>query len=441
MKTGRQQGETPVFAVPSLSRPGRVRWWIAWTLFCSTAINYLSRQSLAVLSPMIVAQFHLDHEQLARILGAFQVSYALTWLVGGMILDWIGTRIGLMVAAAWWSLVNMLMALASSVPAFVGFRFLLGIGEGFNWPGANKAVAEWFPREERSLAVAVFDSGSSVGGAIAALAVPLIALALGWRWAFVITGSIGLIWVLAWSKIYYPLSKHPRVTPAERALIEAGREAELTPAVRPRWTALVRDRNVWGIVLGRALTDPIWWFYVFWLPQYLSDARGFDLRRIAFFAWIPFVAADIGNFTGGLVAGYFIRRGYGVLPVRKWLCTACCLPILVGILVPRVSNSWVALALICVALWGYAAWSTMGLTLPGDLFPHTVVGSVTGVSGLAAGLAGTAFTLVVGATVDRFSYAPAFLIAGVMPIAATLSVFALIRRPVSAEPVSGQRLD
>ncbi len=416
---------------------GRVRWWIVWTLFCSTAINYLSRQSFAVLAPMIVAQFHLNHEELGRILGAFQISYAATWLLGGMFLDWVGTRIGLIVAATWWSVVNMLMALASSVPAFVLFRFLLGIGEGFNWPGANKAVAEWFPREERSLAVAIFYSGSSVGGALAALAVPLIALAFGWRWAFVLTGGIGLLWVLAWMKVYHPLQSHPRVTPAERARIEAGREVELRSAVRPDWGTLAQNRNLWGIVLGRALTDPIWWFYIFWLPQYLSDARGFDLRRIALFSWIPFVAADIGNFTGGLVAAYFVRRGYSVIVVRKWICAICCLPMLVGILVPRVANSYLAIALICVALWAYAAWSTMGLTLPGDLFPHTIVGSVTGLSGLAAGLAGALFTFAVGDTVDRFSYAPAFLIASVLPLAATFFVFLLIRGSADIRPVSG----
>ncbi len=431
-----QPDRRPSGSIPGRSGPSRVRWWIAWTLFCSTAINYLSRQSFAVLAPMIVAQFHLSHEELARILGAFQISYAATWLIGGMFLDWIGARIGLIAAAAWWSVVNMLMALASSVPAFVFFRFLLGVGEGFNWPAANKVVAEWFPREERSLAVAIFDSGSSVGGAIAALSIPMIALAVGWRWAFVITGGIGLFWVIAWAKVYYPLHRHPRVTPAERAHIEAGREAELTTAVKPRYRDLAGNRNVWGIVLGRSLTDPIWWFYVFWLPQYLSDARGFDLRRIALFAWIPFVAADVGNFTGGLLAAFLVRRGYGVIAVRKWICAACCLPILAGVLVPRVANSYVAIALICVALWAYAAWSTMGLTLPGDLFPHTVVGSVTGLSGLTAGLAGAAFTFAVGATVDRFSYAPAFLIAGVMPIAATLFVFLLIRPPVTSRPAT-----
>jgi ACS family hexuronate transporter-like MFS transporter len=179
---------------------------------------------------------------------------------------------------------------------------------------------------------------------------------------------------------------------------------------------LVRDRNVWGVVLGRALTDPIWWFYVFWLPEYLSDARGFSLKRIALFAWMPFIAADLGNFTGGLISGYCIRRGLSV--------------ILAGIPAVSVHNVYTALALICFALWGYASWSTMGLTLPSDLFPQDVVATVTGLSGLAAGLMGAAFTFAVGALVDRYSYAPAFLVAGMMPLFATACIFLLIRLPI-----------
>ena len=199
-----------------------------------------------------------------------------------------------------------------------------------------------------------------------------------------------------------------------------------------RWLQLARNRNVWGIVLGRALTDPIWWFYVFWLPQYLSDARGFSLQRIALFAWMPFIAADIGNFTGGWISGYCIRRGLSVLRARLWVCTVSCLPILAGIPAATTHNVYFALALICFALWGYASWSTMGLTLPSDLFPQDVVATVTGLSGLAAGLVGTLFTLAVGILVDRFSYGPAFLIAGLMPLFATACVLILVRTPGSS---------
>ena len=410
---------------------GRVRWWIVWTLFFSTVTNYISRQTFSVLAPMITAQYHLTHTELARILGAFQISYAVTWLLGGIFLDAVGTRLGLALAVTFWSVVNILTAFASSAFDFAGFRFLLGIGEGFNWPGASKTVAEWFPSQERSLAVAIFDSGSSVGGAVAAIAMPLIAVTFGWRWAFVFSGLLGFVWLLMWLRVYHPLAHHPRVTAQEVALIRAGQDVPVASPDRgvKRWIKLARNRNVWGIVLGRALTDPIWWFYVFWLPQYLSDARGFSMKRIALFAWMPFIAADLGNFTGGLISGYCVRKGLSVVRARTWVCAISCLPILAGIPAAGVHNVYTALGLICIALWGYASWSTMGLTLPSDLFPQDVVATVTGLSGLAAGLAGTVFTLAVGVLVDRFSYAPAFLVAGLLPLFATASLFLLIRAP------------
>ena len=269
---------------PVKPRAGRVRWWIVWTLFFSTVTNYISRQTFSVLSPMIAAQYHLSHTDLAKILGAFQISYAVTWLLGGIFLDAVGTRLGLSVAVIFWSVVNILTGFAGSVFSFASFRFLLGIGEGFNWPAASKTVAEWFPSQERSVAVAIFDSGSSVGGALAALAIPLIALEFGWRWSFVFSGLLGFVWLAMWLRVYHPLDRHPRVTAEEVALIRAGRmPLPLTSATRGlrRYLDLAKNRNVWGIVMGRALTDPIWWFYVFWLPQYLSDARGFSLKRIA----------------------------------------------------------------------------------------------------------------------------------------------------------------
>jgi len=412
---------------------GRVRWWIAWTLFFSTVINYISRQTFSVLAPLIAAQYHLSHADLGKILGAFQISYSITWLLGGIFLDAVGTRLGLALAVVFWSVVNMLTGFASSVFGFASFRFLLGMGEGLNWPGASKTVAEWFPARERSLAVAIFDSGSSIGGALAALAVPLVAMAFGWRSTFVVSGLLGFVWLALWLRVYHPLDRHPRVTPQEVALIRAGQEIPAVSAERgvARWLKLARNRNTWGIVLGRALTDPIWWFYVFWLPQYLSDARGFSLKQIALFAWMPFIAADLGNFTGGLVSGYFIRRGVAVLKVRIWVCVVSTVPILAGIPAASVHSVYTAIALICVALWGYASWSTMGLTLPSDLFPHDVVATVTGLSGLAAGLVGAGFTFAVGMLVDRFSYKPAFMAAGLLPLFATASILLLIRSPRS----------
>lgn len=406
-----------------------LRWWIVWTLFGSTVINYINRQTLSVLAPVIASELRLTHTDYSRIVSAFQIAYAVMWLVGGVILDLIGTRLGLALAMVWWSVASILTPLAHSVASFSAFRFLLGMGEGFNWPGASKSVAEWFPARERGLAVAIFDSGSSVGAVLAPPLVAGIAALLGWRYAFVAIGLLGFFWLIPWLRFYQPFARHPRLGAGERALIESGRDAPAAspePGVR-RWLALLRDRNVWGIAMGRALTDPVWWFYVFWLPEYLSDARGFSLKQIGAFAWIPFLFSDLGNFTAGLASGFLIRRGMPVIRARKCVCVLCAIPILAGIPAALTHSATWALALISVATWGYASWSTMGLTFPSDLFPQDVVASVTGLSGLAAGLVSTAFTLVVGVLVDKFSYLPAFMVAATLPLAATASILLLIR--------------
>ncbi len=410
---------------PPLSVRDRRRWWIVWTLLCSTAINYINRQTLSVLAPLISKQFHLNHSQLSDIFGAFQVSYALTWLVGGVFLDIVGTRLGLSIGVIWWSLVSIVTSFANSALSFGVLRFLLGIGEGLNWPGASKAVAEHFPAEERSIAVAIFDSGSSVGGAIAALAIPWIALQFGWRFAFAFSGVLGFLWLALWLAVY------PRSSPRTGE----ARSNSLRLGDTKSWLPILKRRETWGIVLGRSLTDPIWWFYVFWLPQYLSDTRGFSLKEIAIFAWIPFVAADLGNFAGGLTSGALVKRGMPVLRARKWLCVISCLPMLAGIPAVLVASPFSALGFICLALFGYASWSTMGLTLPSDLFRAEVVGSVTGLSGLAAGLVSTLFTLLVGTLVDRFSYLPAFVLAATVPIVATVCIVYLI--PTAGGPRLG----
>jgi MFS transporter, ACS family, aldohexuronate transporter len=400
------------------SGKNRRRWWIVWTLFGSTAINYINRQTLSVLAPVISQQFHLNHAQLSNIFGAFQFAYAATWLLGGIFLDVVGTRLGLSIAVVWWSLVSIVTSFVNSAFSFGALRFLLGIGEGFNWPGASKAVSEFFPPEERGIAVAIFDSGSSVGGAIAAIAIPWIAIKVGWRYAFTFSGVLGLVWLVAWLLVY------PRARSANNKSSNGSLHLRNLSSLLP----LLRLRETWAIVIGRSLTDPIWWFYVFWIPQYLSDTRGFSLKQIAIFAWIPFVASDIGNFAGGLSSGALIKRGVPVLLARKWVCIVSCVPLLAGIPAVLVGNPYSSLTLICFALFGYAAWSTMGLTFPSDLFRSEVVGSITGLSGLASGLSGTLFTLLVGTLVDRFSYVPAFMVAGTAPILATLAVVLLLPR-------------
>jgi ACS family hexuronate transporter-like MFS transporter len=411
-----------------------LRWWIVWTLFCSTVINYIDRQTLSNLAPVITKEFHMTNADYSYIVSAFQIAYAIMWLVGGVLLDLIGTRLGLTIAMIWWSLASMLPAFAHSVRAFAISRFLLGIGEGFNWPGASKTVAEWFPAKERGLAVGIFDSGSSVGGALAAIMVPWLAIIFGWRFAFLVAGTLGFLWLGIWLNFYRPMETHPRLGIEERKLIEAGRD---TAAVSSRvgvarYLNLLTQSNVWGIVLGRSLTDPIWWFYIFWLPKYLSDTRGFSLKQIAAFTWLPFVASDIGNFTGGLASGFLIKRGMPVVHARKWVCVVSCVPILAGIPAALTDSPYWALALISIATWGYASWSTMGLTFPSDLFPQDVVASVTGLSGLGAAGLSAVSTLAVGWLVDRYSYTPAFIAAGTIPLLATACVLIFIRAPKPA---------
>jgi len=406
-----------------------LRWWIIWTLFCSTVINYVDRQTLSVLAPVVTKEFHMTNADYSYIVTAFQIAYAGMWLVGGIILDLIGTRLGLALAMIWWSAASMLPSLASSVRSFAAFRFLLGVGEGCNWPGASKTVAEWFPANERGVAVAIFDSGSSIGGFLAPPFVAFVAYRFGWRFAFLTSGMLGFLWLILWLSLYHPLRSHPRVSEDERRLVETGRGTASVSSRHgaARFLVLLADRNAWGIILGRSLTDPVWWFYVFWLPKYLSDARGFNLKQIGLFAGLPFLASDVGNFTGGLASSYLIKRGMPVIHARKWVCVLSTLPILAGIPAALAHSPYTALAFISMATWGYASWSTMGLTFPSDLFPQDVVATVTGMSGLgAAGLSSVA-TLGVGWLVDHFSYLPAFVAAATIPLLATAFVLVLIR--------------
>ena len=307
-----------------------LRWWIVWTLFGSTVINYVSRMTISLLSQIIIPEFHLTYAQYGAIGSFFSYAYAVTWLVGGIILDRVGPRIGLTVAVIWWSVVNIVTSAASSLLALQILRSLFGVGEGFNWPGANKVVAEWFPARERGLAVGIFDSGSSVGGLIAGPLVTFVALRFGWRATFVVTGAMGFFWLIPWLYFYRPLTSHPRLSLDERRLIESGRDTALRSSRQglDKYLGLLRQSNVWGIVLGRTLTDPIWWFYITWMPQYFGEVRGFNLKQIGFFLPSIFIASDLGNLMGGWVSGRLINRGMPVLAARKWVCVFSAVPML-----------------------------------------------------------------------------------------------------------------
>ncbi len=408
-----------------------MRWWIAGLLFLSTVIDYLSRQTLSVTAPTLIGQFHLSNSTYARITAAFLAGYTIMPLFGGL-LDSLGTKRGLNLSVFWWSIISMLHALAQGAISLLSLRFLLGLAEGLNWPGATKAVSEWFPPNERSLAVGFFDSGSSVGSVLAVPLVALITLHYGWRTAFVFTGALGLLWVVVWQWFYHPWQSHPFLSEAERQVIAAGQsDARAPTGTRPPILPLLRLKQVWAIMIGRACTDSVWWFYVFWLPQYLVRSRGFDLRTLATLGWIPFLFADLGNFWGGGTSMWLARRGWSLTRARKAVLIAA--GAIMTIAAPAVFMPGTTSTLVTISMWTffYAAFSTVLLALPSDLFETDEVGAAAGLCQAGSGAGAILFQLLTGILLDRYhSFVPVFLTAACLPLIATLSVMRLIPQVV-----------
>lgn len=391
------------------------RWWIGGLLFASTVINYIDRQTVNVLGPYLKTEYHWNNQDFALVVVAFRAAYALGPTFAGRFLDRVGTRRGLSITVLWYSLASMVTSFATGIRSLCAFRFLLGLGESANWPGATKAVGEWFPPSERGLAVALFDSGSAVGAAVA----PFLVLWMyrhfgGWRPAFIFTGCLGFLWLIAW-RIFYR-------TP-ETAAIQTHSSA------RPTWSSILTLPQTWGIVLGKALTDPVWYFISDWFAIYLVS-KGVKLEQGILAFWIPFVAADLGNFAGGGVSSWLIARGWPVLKSRKAV-------ILVGgigmtLLIPTVftSNIFLLAGLFGFTTFCYAAWSTMDIVLPSDLYPSNAVATVSGLSATGAGIGTIASTLTIGYVADHYSFGPILIVASLIPLLATAFVFLFVRKPL-----------
>jgi len=409
----------------------KLRWWIGGLLFASTVINYIDRQTLSVLAPKLKIEYHWSNEDFALIVIGFRLAYAFGQTGAGRLLDRIGTRLGLTITVTWYSTIAMLTSLAAGLRSFFAFRFLLGLGESANWPGATKAVAEWFPKRERGWAVALFDSGSSIGGAIA----PFLVLWLydsfgGWRPAFVVTGTLGFLWLIAWRILYQPPETHPRIRPEERAMILKDKQESVHEGEQqgraPGWKDLLRLRQTWGVIIGRSFTDPVWFFITDWFAIYLV-AKGIRLEEGLIAFWIPFLAADLGNFAGGGFSSWLIRRGWPVGRARKAVIIFGGTGMLTLAGAAFADTPYALAALFGFSTFAYATFSTMVLVLPSDLYPSRSVATVSGMCGTGAGIGTIVSTYLIGYVSDHYSFEPILITASVIPFAAMFLVLALIR--------------
>jgi MFS transporter, ACS family, hexuronate transporter len=385
-----------------------LRWYIASLLCLSSALNYLDRQTLSVLADTIQRELKLTTVDYSYITSSFLVSYTIMYAVSGRLIDVLGSRRSFLIFVSGWSVANMLHALATTALRFSFFRFLLGATEPANFPAGVRAVTEWFPMRERALAVGIFNAGTAVGAALAVPIVSFIALEWGWRWAFVVTGATGFIWVAVWAGFYHLPHEHPRLSPAEKELILSGSEAPLEGPARPvPLGRLLAMRVTWGCILARVLTDPISYFLNFWIPKYLQQERGFSLSDLGKYIWIPFVALALGNVASGAIPRYLISRGWSLNRARKttMFVVSCLVPI-VCLSITRVPTAAMATALVTALMFLHAAWGN--ITIPAEVFPKHVVGSVSGFGGALGGVAGVITQLAIGWVVQHLSFAPIF---------------------------------
>lgn len=405
-----------------------LRWWIIGMICLLTIINYIDRMTLSVLAPTIMEEFHMNNVDYSRVVTAFLLAYTISQSVSGRLLDRIGTRRGFMLFVGLWTAASMLHSTARSAVQLAGFRFLLGLGEAGNWPGAAKAVAEWFPARERAFAMAIFNSGASIGAVVAPPLIAFVAVRYGWRNAFFIGSSLSAIVMVLWYFVFRAPAQHPWLSAEERAHILSDQPAETTAVPRP-WRSLFAFRQVRALIVARFFTDPIWWFLISWLPPYLKNERGFSLTLIGVLAWIPFLVADLGNLFGGGVSSLLIRKGWTVDRARKtvMLCSAMLAPVGVTLLVLTTSDA-AALVAISIIAFGFQSWIVNVLTLPSDCFPRQDVGAVAGIGGTAAGVASMAFTLLVGWVVDHYAYTPVYIMVACMGPIGALGWLFLIKR-------------
>lgn len=404
-----------------------LRWYIAILLFIATVICYIDRLTISTLKPVICEELSLSNQQYSYVMNWFLLSYLIFQTVFGGLYDKFGTKKVFSWAISIWSISSVLHAIASGIRGFSFYRFLLGIGEGGNWPGAIKAIAEWFPARQRAFGLSIVNSGAALGTVVAVPLIAWIQIKFGWKTTFIVTGLFGFVWLLLWLLVYDNPTKHKWITEKEKRTILETEDMDVMDyeddIVKVSWSQLLKHKQVWAVILGRFFGDPIWWLFLLWLPSYLYDVRGFDMSDIAIFAWFPFLLAGIGSLTGGWLSGFLISSGRTVNFSRK---TAILIPTFLmplGILANYLPSAYHALVAIGLVLFGFQFWVNNVQTLPSDYFSSKEVGRITGLAQTGAVLGTIVFNSLIGWLVDNFSYTPVLIIGGILGPIATISIF------------------
>jgi MFS transporter, ACS family, hexuronate transporter len=412
-----------------------LRWYVAGLLFFASVINYVDRQALSVVAPVLTKELNISPVEYATILQAFLIAYTVMYVVSGVLTDRFGTRKSLAGFMIWWSVSNALHAFAGSAFSLGVFRFLLGAGESGNFMASIKAVSEWYPAREKAFVNGLVNAGAAVGAIVAPPAVVWLLNSYGWRTAFVVTGALGFVWLFAWLLLYWVPEKHPRITAAELALIREG-QAGNAGHVRIPWGGLLKYPQTWGLMLARVISDPVWWFYLFWLPKYLVDQRGFTMIEMGMIAWLPYLFADLGSVAGGLGSGWLLKRfDWKPLRARSVMMLIFALMMPVSVWVAFTNSNTLALVFICLVTFAHMGWKTNLMTMTNDVYPPATIGSVAGIVAFGSGVGATLFTNLTGWIVQNHSYTSIFVIMGFLHPISWIVVRGLVRRPVQQPEV------
>ncbi len=413
---------------------GRYRWRICALLFFATTINYIDRQVLGVLAPELQRVIGWNEIQYSNIVNAFQAAYAIGLLLAGGFIDRVGTRLGYALALGLWSLATMGTALVRTVLGFGIARFLLGLGESGNFPASIKTVAEWFPKKERALATGIFNSGTNIGAVIAPLVVPWLTIHYGWQSSFLVLGGASALWIVPWLIVYRRPHKHPRVSAAELAHIQSDPADEET---KIRWASLIAHRQTWAFLLGKFMTDPIWWFYLFWLPKFLSN-HGMTLSQLSWPLVIVYNMATVGSIAGGWLPAQFFKLGWTANRARKTAMLICAVAVTPIVFAATASNVWVAVSLFGLAAAAHQGWSANLFTLASDMFPRRAVGAVVGIGGFGGSVGGVVFSTFTGFVLQsKGSYVPMVIVAGTAYLLALVVIHLLVPKLEPADVTIG----